>query len=223
MSRTDRAVLWDLDGTLVDSEEVHWFAWQQVLAAEGVRVTYQQFLASFGRINAAFLPEWLGPGGTPADVDRIGSVKEEVYRRLLAERGCPLLPGAAAWLERLQREGWLQAVASSAPRLNVEAMLSGAGIARYFAATVAAEDVDAGKPEPQVFLKAAARVGVPPLRSIVVEDAAAGVEGAHRAGMRAIGVRRAAAGLGADLEVRSLTDLPADAFTGLLAGAGSSS
>jgi beta-phosphoglucomutase-like phosphatase (HAD superfamily) len=86
-----------------------------------------------------------------------------------------------------------------------------------FGATVAAEDVARGKPDPQVFLLAAERLGVPPSHSIVVEDGRAGIEGARRAGMRSVGLARNGGGLAADIVVRSFTDLAGDAFERLLA------
>jgi beta-phosphoglucomutase len=94
-------------------------------------------------------------------------------------------------------------------------MLRVLGVDAELDAIVSAEDVTAGKPDPQVFLKAAAAVGVPPERCVVVEDAAVGIEAARRAGMRTIGVSRAP-GFEADLVVASLEDLPADAFTRLI-------
>lgn len=90
-------------------------------------------------------------------------------------------------------------------------MLHAVGIASFFDAIVAAEDVTVGKPDPQVFLTAAARLGVPPSRCVVVEDAAAGIEAARAGGMRSIGVS-ATSTLPADVFVRSLEDLPADTF-----------
>lgn len=216
-SKSDkRAVLWDLDGTLVDTEELHWLAWVETLAAEGVEIAREQFLRTFGQRNASFLGKWLGPGASAEDIERVGDAKEAACRRLIRERGCPLLPGARAWLERLRAEGWLQAIASSAPRLNVEAMLAGAGIRDFFDVAVAAEDVSIGKPDPQVFLTAAKRLGVKPARCVVVEDAPAGIEGARRAGMASIGIGRNGAKLNATVEAPSLADLPADVFARLL-------
>ena len=206
-----RAVLWDLDGTLVDSEDFHWQSWQYAMRAEGLPVTFEQFKASFGQRNETILRKWLGPGAVPADIDRIADAKEVEYRRLAAQHGLTPLPGAAEWLVRLRAAGWKQAIASSAPRLNVEAMLRALHLERYFDAVVSSEDVTAGKPDPQVFLVAAAKLGVPAGRCIVVEDAAAGVEAARRAGMRSIGVSRGAP-LPADLFVASLADLTHDAF-----------
>ena len=210
------AVLWDLDGTLVDSEEYHWRAWQETMAAEDVSITREQFLATFGQRNDSFVPQWLGSGATPERVRRIGEAKESCYRRLVRQGGLAPAPGAAQWVKRLQQEGWAQAIASSAPRRNVEVMLEALGFTSYFGASVAAEDVQNGKPDPEVFLLAAARLSVPPSRSIVVEDAAAGIEGARRAGMRSIGLCRAGAALAADLVTPSLAALPPDAFRRLL-------
>jgi beta-phosphoglucomutase len=208
-------VLWDLDGTLVDSAEYHWLSWLTTMAGEGLTLTYDQFLASFGQKNDRILRGWLGDDVSPERIQRVGDAKEAEYRRLAASGGVTPLPGAAEWVARLHDSGWLQAIASSAPRLNVEAMVKALGFEDRFDAIVSAEDVTAGKPDPQVFLKAADRLHVPPSVSIVVEDVAAGVEAARRAGMRSIGVSRTET-LNADLYVRSLLDLPSDAFERLL-------
>ena len=210
-----RAVLWDLDGTLVDSAELHWLSWRDTMAAEGRPISHQQFLDTFGQKNDRILPGWLG-ADTPADrIRRVGDAKEAEYRRLVEAHGLTPLPGAAAWIRRLHADGWKQAIASSAPRANVAVMLRVLGVDSALDAIVAAEDVTLGKPDPQVFLAAAAAVAVPPDRCVVVEDAAVGVEAAHRAGMKAIGVNRAMS-LAADVAVASLEDLPPDAFDRLV-------
>jgi HAD superfamily hydrolase (TIGR01509 family) len=210
-------VLWDLDGTLVDSADLHWRSWRETLARERVEITYEQFLESFGQKNDGILRRWLGDGATPERVARIDRDKEAAYRRLVGEVGLTPLPGAADWIRRLHAAAWKQAIASSAPRENVTVMLRALGVDRELAAIVSAEDVTAGKPDPQVFLRAAERLGLPPDRCIVVEDAEAGIEAARRAGMRSIGVNRDAS-LAADLAVSSLADLPDDAFDALLDG-----
>jgi beta-phosphoglucomutase family hydrolase len=212
-----RAVLWDMDGTLLDSAEYHWLAWRATLAGEGYPLRHEQFIATFGQRNDTILRDWLGADLALADVERIGGAKEAHYRDLVRERGVVLLPGVGAWLERLRAGGWRQAVASAAPRLNVEAILEALAIAPYFAAITSAEDVQRGKPDPQVFLLAAERLGVPPARCVVVEDAPAGVEGARRGGMRSIGVRSSHAALPADIVVDTLDQLDAEAFDRLLA------
>jgi beta-phosphoglucomutase len=213
-----RAVLWDLDGTIVDSEQYHWQAWRDTMSAEGVELTFAQFRATFGWRNDAMLRQWLGEHADAARMERIGNTKEEAYRRLVRDGGLEPLEGAADWVRRLHAEGWAQAIASSAPRLNIEVVMEAIGLAGFFEASASAEDVERGKPDPQVFLLAASRLGVPAARSIVVEDAAAGIEAARRAGMRSIAVVRDHATLPADLVVRSLKDLPPDAFANLLDG-----
>jgi len=208
------AVLWDMDGTLVDSEEYHWYSWRDSMALEGITITHDQFIRTFGQRNDSILPKWLGDGATADRIARIGDAKEELYRKLVREGNLKPLPGVMEWIQRLHDQGWVQAIASSAPRANIDAVLEVIGLAGQFQAAVSAEDVTAGKPDPQVFLTAASRLNMPPARCIVVEDAIPGVEAAHRAGMRCIGVSRTGT-LAADVVVRSLADLPLNAFEDL--------
>ena len=211
------AVLWDLDGTLVDSEEYHWRAWKETLEGAGIAINRQDFLSSFGQRNDAILARWLGEDAGAGKIEQIGNDKEERYRELVRLEGLLPLPGAAGWVERLHHEGWRQAIASSAPRSNVETVLDALQMRPWFQAAVSAEDVREGKPAPDVFLAAAARLGAQPHGCVVVEDARAGIEAAKRAGMRSIGVGRNAWELGADLAAPSLSDLPSDAFSCMLA------
>ncbi len=214
-ARHPSAVLWDLDGTLADSGDYHWRSWRDTLRLEGIELDYQQFLDSFGQKNDRILTTWLGSEVTAETIARIGDAKEALYREFARAEGLVALAGAVEWVHRLHAGGWKQAIASSAPRANVEVMVAAIGVADLMNAIVSAEDVTRGKPDPEVFLRAAERLGVPPDRCVVVEDAAAGVEAGRRAGMKTIGVN-ARAPLAADLYVESLADLPADAFETLL-------
>ncbi len=216
MNSNARAVLWDMDGTLLDSAEYHWLAWREALAAEGYTLTREQFAGTFGQRNDTILRAYFGPDYPLSEIDRIGAIKETRYRELVRTRGVETLPGVRRWLERLSASGWRQAVASAAPRLNIDAILDALGLAGRFDAIVSAEDVQRGKPDPQVFLTAAERLGVPPTQCVVVEDAPAGIEGARRAGMRAIGVLTTHADLPADRVVRTLDELPDEAFDDLI-------
>ena len=212
-----RAVLWDVDGTLIDSSEYHWLSWQGTLAAENFPITRAQFASTFGQRNDEILRAYF-PRYTSDDIARVGESKERAYRELIRARGLKLLPGVRRWLEKLRGQGWLQAVASSAPRLNLDTIIAALSLESFFSAVASAEDVTAGKPDPQVFLAAARKVGVAPSRCVVVEDAPAGTEAARRARMRSIGVLSSHAELRADIVVRSLEDLHDDAFDELLAG-----
>jgi beta-phosphoglucomutase len=116
----------------------------------------------------------------------------------------------------LHEQGWSQAIASAAPRANIEIVLEALNASQFFQAKVSAEDVHRGKPDPEVYLVAASRVGASPEKCIVVEDAVFGVEGARRAGMRSIGVSHDGERLSADVVVKSLELLGPDAFETLL-------
>jgi len=211
-----RAVLWDMDGTLIDSEQFHWIAWRETLAREGITITREQFLSTFGQRNDSMVPQLLGADLTPELIDRISNAKEELYRQLIRRDGISPLPGVSDWVRRLHKEGWLQAVASAAPRANIDAVLEVLSATHVFQGIVSAEDVHRGKPDPEVYLTAAARVGASPNRCIVVEDAVAGVQGARSAGMKSIGVSRNGKYLPADVVVKSLDMLDPDAFARLL-------
>lgn len=210
------AALWDLDGTILDSHEYHWLSWRDALAAEGIPLARPQFEAVFGRRNDVTLRAWLGPDVLQADIERIAEAKEVRYRRLVRTQGIELLPGVETWLERLRAAGWRQALATSAPRANVDAILEVLGIGSYFAAQITAEDVTRGKPEPDVFLAAARAVTVPIYRCVVVEDSPSGVEAARRGRIRCIGVGPHHATLPADLTAPTLAALPEDAFDRVL-------
>jgi beta-phosphoglucomutase len=120
-------VLWDLDGTLIDSGDYHWRAWRDTMKGEGVDLSYQAFLEGFGQRNDRILSTWLG---TDIDIDtirRIGDAKEAMYRDIARREGLAPLPGAREWVTRLRAAGWRQGVASSAPRKNVDVMLPVSG------------------------------------------------------------------------------------------------
>jgi beta-phosphoglucomutase family hydrolase len=219
MRHSPRAVLWDMDGTLIDSAEYHWLTWRDTLAGEGFPLTHDQFASWFGQRNDAILRRYLGERATPDVVRRLGDAKESAYRRMIRERGIEPLPGVVQWLTRLRDEGWRQAVASSAPPANIEAILEVLHVGDCFQALVSAEEVPHGKPAPDVFLLAAHRLDVPASRCIVVEDAPAGVEAGRSGGMRTIGIASLGRPLDADVVVASLEDLPHGAFDELLASA----
>ena len=214
-----RGVIWDLDGTLIDSSTLHFDAWREMLAPEGIDLDWPGFIAGFGGRNDDWLPELLGPEVGMADVRRIGDAKEARYREMAHEGGLNVLPGVFETLRALRADGWRHAVATSAPVANAGVILEVTGLAEFMDGFAGSEDVERGKPAPDVFLLAAERAGVAPERAVVVEDAAAGVLGAHRAGMVAIGVGPHHAELGADRSAESLADLPIETFGELVLAA----
>ena len=114
---------------------------------------YERFLDSFGQKNDRILKGWLGDDTPDERIRAIGDAKEALYREFARREGLTPLPGGIVWVQRLRREGWHQAIASSAPRANVDVMLEAVGIAAEIDAVVSAEDVRAGKPDPRYSLR----------------------------------------------------------------------
>ncbi len=211
------AALWDMDGVLVESAPFHFVAWQRIWAELGLSVSEADFRKNFGQRNDTIIRDMLG-GVSLEIVNSIGS-KKEVYYRDAVKGHVAALPGAIDLLQSLRADGFRCAIASAAPRANVELILSELGVSSLFDALVSYEDVTRGKPDPQVYLLAAERVSVAPLRCLVLEDAVAGVEGAKAAGMACIAVtsthpRRSLAK--ADLIVDRLADVTPDTVRGLI-------
>jgi beta-phosphoglucomutase-like phosphatase (HAD superfamily) len=181
------AIIWDLDGTLADTHEIHHQAWMHTMAALGIPFTYEMFVASFGRNNAEMLAEQL-PDPTPAKIAEVAADKEAYYRSLLGPGSPVTLPGVDHWLAEFDRLGLVQCVGSSAPMANIVAMIEVLGIADYFHALVSGVRLPKGKPDPAIFRLCAAAAGVEQTRCLVVEDSIFGIEAAQRAGMASVAV-----------------------------------
>jgi len=180
------AVLWDMDGVLVDTAPFHYQAWRALFAGLGKDLSDEEFRRTFGLRNDDILRANLGDM-PPERLRELGRRKEELFREAIRGKVQPL-PGAVALVRRLRESGVKTAVVSSAPRRNVETLLDALGISDGFDALVAEEDAERGKPDPQGYLVAAERLGERPEDCVVIEDAPGGVEAAKRAGMRCIGL-----------------------------------
>jgi beta-phosphoglucomutase len=181
------AVLWDVDGTLVDTAELHFQAWQVLAREIGKPFTRGDFAGTFGWRNPEIIPKLFGGHYSEEEITRLGDQKEDLYREQ-AKKGVALLPGVRALLDALAAGGARQAIGSSAPRRNIDLLLELTQTAPLFSAIVSMEDTKRGKPHPEVFLLGAQRLGVPAGRCIVLEDAPVGIQAAKAAGMRAVGV-----------------------------------
>ena len=182
------AVIWDVDGTLVDTAELHFQAWVEVARRLNKPFNRADFAATFGRRNPEILHQLFGSNLSEREIDELGTQKEELYRAA-ARNGVDLLPGVRTLLEGLQGGGFRQAIGSSAPRKNLDLILELTQTQPFFETIVSSEDTQRGKPDPQVFQVAAERLGIPPSRCLVMEDAVAGVQAAKAAGMKCIAVR----------------------------------
>jgi beta-phosphoglucomutase family hydrolase len=210
-----RAVLWDLDGVLVDSAPFHFQAWRELVASLGRELNEADFRRTFGFRNDAILRDLVGDL-PPGEVVRLGARKEELFRRAALGNIVPL-PGALALLRLLHERGFKLALVSSTPHGNIDLILGSLGVEAAFDAIVGEEDVTRGKPDPEGFLLAARRLRVPPEECVVIEDAPAGVEAAKRGGMRCVGVSRDRprdALANADLVVETLEDPAVAEFFG---------
>ncbi len=187
MPRTPGAIF-DWDGVLIDSSRPHEESWERLAREAGRSLPTGHFLKGFGMKNEAIIPGILGWTSDPAEIFRLSLRKEELYRDIIRERGIPPLPGAREFLERLAAAGVPMAIGSSTHRLNIETSLEILGLRSLFRALVTAEDVSRGKPDPEVFLKAAAALGMPPSDCVVFEDAPVGIEAALAGGMKVVGV-----------------------------------
>ncbi|MCH2145807.1 MAG: HAD family phosphatase [Phycisphaerales bacterium] len=183
--------IFDVDGTLVDSHDAHFLAWKDTLADHGIEYDLEAFGRDFGRRNPEIIGglwDELGRGSPDKElVEEIAEAKERHFRALLSA-SFPEMPGAADLIRDLDEAGWGVAIGSSAPAENVRLSIDLLGTASSLDAVVCGDDVERGKPEPDVFLEAAGRLGLDPRRCVVIEDACAGVEAAHRAGMPAVAI-----------------------------------
>src|SRR2546428_8470109 len=205
-----QAILWDMDGVLVNSMEFHYQAYREVLSEFGRDLSREEYLTSLiGLRNYVILRRLLGDL-PQEEVERLMAAKEAAFRRRVAGNVQPL-PGAAELVRRAHEAGLKQAIVSSTPCENIELVVDSLGLASMFDTLVGEEDAQHGKPDPEGFLVAAERLSVPPADSVVLEDAPEGIAGGKAAGMRCIGVTtprppQKLAQAGADLVVPSLED-----------------
>jgi len=182
------AAIFDWDGVIIDSSRQHELSWERLAQHEKLPLPAGHFQRSFGMKNERIIPQLLHWTTDPAEINRLSWQKEEFYRQIVRESGIRALPGVRKFLERLDAAGIPRIIGSSTPRENIELVVELIGLRRYFNPIVAAADVTHGKPDPEVFLLCAQRLGFPPQRCVVFEDAHVGIEAAHAARIKVIGV-----------------------------------
>lgn len=179
--------IFDHDGVLVDSFDFHQHAWLELGRRTGLAITREFIHETFGMTNPSIFRKLLGDALVEEDVWSYGDLKELCYRELAREQ-IDLIDGVPALLDDLAAAGVVLAIGSSAPRANLDLTVESCGLANRFTAIASLEDIDRGKPDPQVFLVAAERAGVAPKRTVVFEDAGVGIQAAKAAGMYAVGI-----------------------------------
>ncbi|MCX6054167.1 MAG: HAD family phosphatase [Chloroflexi bacterium] len=207
------AVLWDMDGVIVDTFIDHYRSWQQTMDELNQPYNMDLFRKTFGMNNRLILTLIFDRELEEDFIQRVSDRKEVLFRQMIHGH-VTLFPGVAEWLKQFELLGIKQAVASSAPQANIEAILDELGIHQYFQAEVAGASLQ-GKPDPAVFLLAARRLGIDPAHCLVIEDSIAGVEAARRGGMKCVAVlttNDAEKLQAADIVVKDLSFLDAEAL-----------
>lgn len=179
--------IFDHDGVLVDSLELHQRAWVELGRRSGLPITAEFVRDTFGMTNPHIFELLLGETRPDEELRDYSERKESCYRDLARGR-VVLMDGVREVLDGLSARGVLLGIGSSAVRANVDLTVSECGLHKRFATITSLEDVKRGKPDPQVFLLTAERAGVAPSRTVVFEDAPVGIRAAKAARMRAVGV-----------------------------------
>lgn len=181
-----KAVLFDLDGVLIDTADLHYRVWDEFARSKGFVPSPEQLLATNGRRADEVIRLWLGNELTHHLVAALTADREMYFHRLLEVEPVPAVPGAADFVRRLVEAGVPVGVATSATPENARLALTKAGLADIFLATVTAADVTNGKPDPEPYLKLAASLGFGAADCVVIEDSVSGIRAAKASGARCL-------------------------------------
>ena len=179
-------IIWDMDGVLIDSMEIHFTIWKEFFTPYQVEFNRQDFNRHFGTTNLQTILTTIGDRVNHQQAIALSNKKQALFEKQAIQQ-VKLIPGVKNWLAKFQSMGIPQAVASSNSQGFIEAVAKHLKIDQFFNTMISAEGLKS-KPHPQVFLECAKRIHADPARCLVVEDAVAGVEGAKRAGMRCLAI-----------------------------------
>lgn len=205
------AVIFDMDGVLADNNPWHIRAWMEFAARYGRKITPADVTSRFGYTNQDYISFLFGRAIDKEEADRLGEEKERIYREMYKKEMNPL-SGLVSFIESLHASGIGIGLGTSAPVSNVGFVLDGFGIRKYFSVMIDASQISKGKPDPEIYLLAADKLGVPSCNCLVFEDSVYGVEAGKRAGMKVAGVLTSHQPdelKNADLLVRDFTEMTA--------------
>lgn len=181
------AIMFDMDGVLIDSNPSHKIALRQFCEKYGHFLTEEQLRTQiYGRTNRDWITNLFGQLSEDV-LQQYANEKEALFREIYAHDIAPL-KGAVSFIELLHSTGVPKAIATSAPRLNVDFVLQNTGLEPYFDTILDESFVTVGKPHPEIYLKTAAALGFLPENCIVFEDSLAGVQSAKAAGCKVVGI-----------------------------------
>ena len=213
-----KGVIFDLDGVIIDTGELHKLSWIDLVEREGWQISDEFFRETFGMQNKKTLPLLAGKELSDEQIAQLGDWKEARFRQL-AEGKLELMVGVRELLDELLQNEFRMAIGTSTPAVNLDMIIETLQIGRYFDGLVTAEDVQNSKPAPDTFLAAAEKLNLPPHRCVVIEDAIPGVKAAKAADMAVVAVTTTQARSkleSADLVVDSMAELTAADFEKLL-------
>lgn len=179
------AIIFDMDGVIVNNMAYHRKAWEKFLKKYAPDIELEEFSYHFGKANKDLMRIVFKREISEEEESRYGEEKEALYRTLYAEAIVPTA-GLIDFLNELKKNVVRMAVASSAPKVNVDFVLNKTGLRGYFDFLIDASEVQKGKPDPEIFLKAAAKLGHKPESCLVFEDSLPGIQAARNAGMKVI-------------------------------------
>lgn len=192
-------VIWDLDGTLVDSTYLHYISWKIALRMIGIQLSKSKFLNSFGQNNRNSIRDYMGYEPSDDVYNRVSELKEKIFQEKAAQK-VNLFPGVIRYLDLFKFSGIKQAMASSAPKRNINIIINALGITHYFEKIVSGSELPS-KPHPDIFLKVSQLIHADPHICVVFEDSIAGIEGAKNAGMITVGVGHLVSGKFLDADI----------------------
>ena len=178
--------IFDWDGVVVDSSEIHLKSWEKLAKELSLPLPQDHFELGFGKRNQTIIPEILGWTKNIELIEKWGLRKEEIYREIASIEGIPLAKGSKEFLQLLDPQKFLCGIGTSTERKNVELALKQHDLSDFFSASACSEDVKLGKPNPEVFLKAAEGLSVSPAQCVVFEDSPHGIEAAQNANMKSV-------------------------------------
>ena len=203
------AVIFDMDGVIVDNMEYHKKAWGIFLEKHAPDIELEKFSKHFGKVNRDLLQIVFKREVSEEEESRFGGEKEAIYREIYADHIVPTA-GLLDFLGSLKNNNIKTAVATAAPRINMDFVFEKTGLRKYFDVLIDATEVTRGKPDPEIYLKAAERLNCYPEECLVFEDSFPGVQAAQNAGMKVIALATSHPAdrlRSAELVIRDFTDI----------------
>ncbi len=179
-----KAFIFDMDGTVIDSTQMDYDAWQKVMREYDAELPYEDYIARLGAKGAEIAKDYLHVDD--GEIEKLISRREGYFKEMVEQKGIEFIPQVEQILQEIRNAHLKTALATGANKEKLKFMFGKLPIEQYFDVFVTADDVSTGKPDPEIFLQAAQKLGVDPDQCVVMEDASNGVEAARSGGMRCI-------------------------------------